>query len=958
MAAEGVVVTQANEATPNIGDLFAGKGFLITQRVPMRTNFLDRVRANGGRIVRLETQADYIIADHVRNDCPPTSLSYTFIEEAIRAGALPDPNDHRAGPAPGIARAVGSTVIPPKTTRTPFTPQDDRDLWMWVQNYQSLGVHGIKGHEIYKQLEAINPRHTFQSWRDRYVKKLMVNPPQDVPPPPNVGAPPMLPASSQVRKPAVDGTAEEEVQEEEEIEAEVSADVKFLLENIDDILNIPAEDLDLVWASLADEELSSHLTAEQWKRVYEEEALPAYEARQKKAKRAQASPKKRKALVSTPEPLPQDGQPTTPELVAMRAKAAKAAKDKEASPSVSQKRRRQTATPQGNKYGRKRARTDHSDIFAEEQLAGNGIEPPSADLPQPVEPSTKPQDVTESALENENVDGGNVDESALPIEEPLPTSELNRGAKAQLIAEANSKEIEPGLPPQPQVQDEIENTTTEDAQDEVEVVPQNGLQLTEENLAHQQAEHGVKLTRASDLPENNGDIGNYAEYLQELMAGKTAEGTGQLPKEGDRNVAEHDMELESDRELSSEVPNTSNMPQNGADVVSAVSKKNLPAQQVAPNGDFDPFSVPNSPEALKAPAPEASGNGALPGAADDDIFGESPARVGLRESDLLGDDSVFPNQIATQGDGFNFPPADGGLGVVDDEPVESQALAGSGQQGSDEEMTDNVEIDLTLAEPEGGFDFSSHEEAQSNGISGQHQWEPEQPLAADQIQLNGGFATIPNGALAIPDVPIMSEDDEMEEAPAKAIDPLLHAALDTQDIYASGAQQPDFSFPLPPDSDVEEPEPELPADPVEKPTPAQQPTPEPTKSSRKRPKSTTPRKLVQPSTHQQPVAAPDREPEAESVESFLARLTASGYAPASVSTAIYRTSAQLQAAELVAMYEKIGLPVPDIPEFWSEEDDAKVGTTDAKVFKELCERKGWEEYDLRLRFLQDWRAGL
>jgi hypothetical protein len=951
MATEGVVVTHANEATPNIGDLFAGKCFLITQRVPMRTNFLDRVRANGGRIVRLETQADYIIADHVRNDCPPASLSYTFIEEAIRAGALPDPNDHRAGPAPGLARAVGSTVIPPKATRTPFTPQDDRDLWMWVQNYQSLGVHGIKGNEIYKQLEAINPRHTFQSWRDRYVKKLMVNPPQDVPPPPNVGVPPMLPASSQVRKPAVDGTAEEEAQEEEEVEAELSADVKFLLENIDDILNIPAEDLDLVWASLADEELSSHLTAEQWKRVYEKEALPAYEARQKKAKRAQASPIKRKARVSTPEPLPQDAQPTTPELVAMRAKAAQ---EKQASPSVSQKRRRQTATPQGNRYGRKRARADRSDIFTEEQPTGNGVEPPSADLPRPAEPSTKSQDVIEPVLESENVDGDNVDESALPGEEPLPNSELNRGAKAQPIAGANSNNIEPELPPQPQIHDEIQTPETAEVQDEV--TPQNGLQLTEENLAHQQAQHRVKLTRATDLPRDDKNLSDYAEYLREVVAGKIAERSGQPQKEGSRDVAEHDMELESDRELSPEAPHTTNVLQNGADAATVTSKTNPPAQEVAPSGDLDPFSI--SSEAIKVPATEAIGNGVLPGAAHDDIFGESPARMDLRESDLLGDDSVFPDQIATEGDGFDFPPADGGLGDIDDASVESQALAGSGQQGSDEEMTDNVEIDLTLAEPEGGFDFSSQEEAQPNGIPDQHQWEPEQPLAADQNQTNGGSTTMPNGALAVPDVPNMSEDDEMEEAPAKAINPLLHADLDTQDIYASGAQQPDFSFPLPPDSDAEEPEsePELPANPLEKPILTQKPTPKPTTSSRKRPKPTTPRTLLQLSTPQPLAAAPARDPEPESLESFLARLTASGHAPASLSSAIYRTSAQLQAAEILAKYERLGLPVPDLPEVWSEQDDARVGTTDAKVFKELCERKGWEEYDLRLRFLQEWRA--
>ena len=110
MATEGVVITQANEDTPNIGGLFEGISFLVGLRVPMRSNFLDRIRANGGRIVRLEAQADHIIADHARNDCPPNSLSYTFIEAAISAGALPDKNDHRAGPADqaGHQRAPGA----------------------------------------------------------------------------------------------------------------------------------------------------------------------------------------------------------------------------------------------------------------------------------------------------------------------------------------------------------------------------------------------------------------------------------------------------------------------------------------------------------------------------------------------------------------------------------------------------------------------------------------------------------------------------------------------------------------------------------------------------------------------------------------------------------------------------------------------------------------------------------
>jgi hypothetical protein len=187
----------------------------------------------------------------------------------------------------------------------------------------------------------------------------------------------------------------------------------------------------------------------------------------------------------------------------------------------------------------------------------------------------------------------------------------------------------------------------------------------------------------------------------------------------------------------------------------------------------------------------------------------------------------------------------------------------------------------------------------------------------------------------------------MEEAPAKSATPRAHAALDTQDIYAAGAQQPDFSFPLPPDSDAGEDESELPANPTRKPTSAQQPT----TSSRKRSASATPRKVIPTSTRQEPET-----PETESVESFIARLTATGHAPDTIRNAIYRTSAQLQAAEVVARYEKLGVPVPDLPEVWSAEDDAQVGTTDAKVFKALCEKKGWEEYDSRLKFLQEWRA--
>jgi hypothetical protein len=929
MATKGVVVSQAHEETPTIGGLFADKSFLVAQRVPMRSNFLDRIRANGGRIVRLETQATYIIADHARNDCPPTSLSYTFIEAAISTGALPDPNHHRAGPAPGYARTVGSTVVPPKATRTPFTPQDDRDLWDWVQAYRNQGVHGIKGNEIYKQLEAINPRHTFQSWRDRYVKRLMANPPPGVQVQPNVGLPSTQPASSQVRPSGVDGTVEEEPQDEQEDEDEqLSPDAEFLIGNIDDILNIPPEDLDAVWGSLADEEATSHITADQWKRLYEEEALPAYHAREAKAKakRAKASPLKRNVRVSTPEPLERNTQLTTPELVAMRAKAAR---DRQPSPSVSQKRRRQTATPRSNTQARKRAKADRTETNTDEQPLGNGVEAPDADLSKSINAPTNTQNVTELGVHGEGENGESQDELALPGEELLPTSELNRAAKAQLMAEANGETIESELPSQAPVQNETLNTgaaqiveapeaeqvgavSPSNVESQVEAsvpgeaIPQNGLQLTEENLAQQQAIHGVKLTRASDLRENDGELSNYAQYLQKLVAGHTAKGTGQIRTKESLNATIADTELESDRELSPalDAQATPKAVENGK--VASIPEN---TQGLVPNDEFDR----------------------------------------LLESELPGGDQVFSSQVAIEFDPFasqdptlNTSALPNGDAIGDwIQPATNNQTRD--QQGIDEEVTDNVEIDLTLAEPEGGFTFSSQEEAQPDGLPSQHQWEPTQPPVLDQINVNGGS----HATQAAPD---LSEDVIMEEAPARA----AHAALDTQDIYATGAQQPDFSFPLPPGSDIEEDEAELPKDPTSKPMSAQNTASQPPPSSRKRGRpSSTPRKLIPTTTRQEP-----EPPAAESIEYFLARLTATGHSPDSLRSAIYRTSAQLQAAEVVAMYDKLGMPVPDMPEVWSEEDDAQVGTTDAKVFKALCDKKGWEEYDLRLKFLQDWRAGM
>ena len=181
-----MVVSQAHGATPAIGGLFDGLAFFILQRVPFRATYVQRIQANGGRVVRTEAQADHVIADHLRPDCPPGSISYTFIEAALKDGAIPNPADHHAGPVAGAIRDVGSVSVPRRSTKTAFTAAEDRQLWEWVEQAKENGG-SVKGNEIYKQLERVNPRHSFQSWRDRYIKKLI-----DGPPPPGVGdnAPP------------------------------------------------------------------------------------------------------------------------------------------------------------------------------------------------------------------------------------------------------------------------------------------------------------------------------------------------------------------------------------------------------------------------------------------------------------------------------------------------------------------------------------------------------------------------------------------------------------------------------------------------------------------------------------------------------------------------------------------------------------------------------------------------
>ncbi|KAL0261351.1 hypothetical protein SLS55_002781 [Diplodia seriata] len=193
-----LVITDTRREPPVYGDLFAGKKFWVAQRMPMRNDYIARVKYNGGEVVPLEKHADYLIVDYMRKDLPPGGTSYKFIDESIKLQALQDPDDFQCGAPRGSVRDAGSAQ-PARHGRTPFTTDDDNELHAWVKKCEAEG-RSINGNGVYKDLERRNGNHTWQSWRDRWVKTLSKKNPRTVTV--NVNPPPSPPSDVQPAHPS------------------------------------------------------------------------------------------------------------------------------------------------------------------------------------------------------------------------------------------------------------------------------------------------------------------------------------------------------------------------------------------------------------------------------------------------------------------------------------------------------------------------------------------------------------------------------------------------------------------------------------------------------------------------------------------------------------------------------------------------------------------------------------
>lgn len=156
------------------------------------------VQGNGGEVVPLDKQADMLIADNIKRGGaapPPGSYTWQWIDYSVKNRFLQPKEDYLITAA-SEPRAVGSSA-PAKGTRTPFTNRDDLILTKFVVAQERAGK-STKGTAIFQELarkvrrvvvpfspasrsvrhemrfidRVQCPHHTWQSWRERWVKHL------------------------------------------------------------------------------------------------------------------------------------------------------------------------------------------------------------------------------------------------------------------------------------------------------------------------------------------------------------------------------------------------------------------------------------------------------------------------------------------------------------------------------------------------------------------------------------------------------------------------------------------------------------------------------------------------------------------------------------------------------------------------------------------------------------------
>ncbi|KAI1341099.1 TRF2-interacting telomeric protein/Rap1 C terminal domain-containing protein [Xylariaceae sp. FL0016] len=180
-----IVYTGVHAQDGKGGNLFEALKYARCQST-ISTDELTYQTNNGGEVVRLEKNADYMIADPARKDAPPGSYSYHLIEDALMNGSLDYKEDYLCKPSPIPSASatrkanMGSTASRPvapeaenkKLTRTKFTAEEDMLISRYMANLIRRGEANLAGNTVYMTFAERYPNHTWQSWRNRWTKKL------------------------------------------------------------------------------------------------------------------------------------------------------------------------------------------------------------------------------------------------------------------------------------------------------------------------------------------------------------------------------------------------------------------------------------------------------------------------------------------------------------------------------------------------------------------------------------------------------------------------------------------------------------------------------------------------------------------------------------------------------------------------------------------------------------------
>ncbi|CAH1755966.1 12521_t:CDS:2 [Entrophospora sp. SA101] len=134
--------------------------FYVKHEVPEKSTVERLIKDNGGKVVSRPNDARWILADPSKPQNRTQRfkiLSYKIIIDSIKKNKFQSISIYQI------------VCTAKRTGRTEFTFQDDK----FIENFLQTKSHDFHGKVIYEELEHLNDRHSWESWRKRAIEKVI-----------------------------------------------------------------------------------------------------------------------------------------------------------------------------------------------------------------------------------------------------------------------------------------------------------------------------------------------------------------------------------------------------------------------------------------------------------------------------------------------------------------------------------------------------------------------------------------------------------------------------------------------------------------------------------------------------------------------------------------------------------------------------------------------------------------